>query len=268
MPNSADSQIALRLDERPEGVVATLAINNQRRLNSMNSLLMAEFVETMADLGSSDRLRAIVLTGAGDKAFIGGADIKEMGAIETPDGGRAFISRVHACCHAIRMCPVPVIARVNGVALGAGLEMVAACDMRIAVDTAVFGMPEVKLGIPSVVEAALLPQLIGWGRTREILLVGENFDAATALRWGLVEYVVAGDALDATVERMVAGLLTSTPRAVRIQKKLIRAWEDLPISGAVKAGVDAFGSAFETSEPRDAMAHFFAEQARRKADAK
>lgn len=82
-----------------------------------------------------------MLTGAGDKAFIGGADIKEMGAIDSPEGGR---SSVHACCHAVRMCPVPVIARINGFALGAGMEMVAACDMRVAVDTALFGMPEVK----------------------------------------------------------------------------------------------------------------------------
>lgn len=267
MPNAADSQISLRLDARPQGLVATLAINNQRRLNSMNSALMAEFVETMSELAQNDNLRAIVLTGAGDKAFIGGADIKEMSRIEDPQGGRAFISRVHACCHAIRMSPVPVIARVNGFALGAGLEMVAACDMRVAVEDALFGMPEVKLGIPSVVEAAVLPQLIGWGRTREILLLGENFSAQKALDWGLVEYVVPGAELDAKVESMVGQLLTSTPRAVRIQKSLIRAWEDLPMSGAVKAGVDAFGRAFETDEPRAAMEHFFGEQARRKAKA-
>ena len=96
---------------------------------------------------------------------------------------------------------MPVIARVNGYALGAGLEVAAACDLRIASSNAVFGMPEVKVGIPSVVEAALLPGLIGWGRTRELLLFGENIDAATALAWGLVEQVVAPAELDAAVER-------------------------------------------------------------------
>ena len=96
---------------------------------------------------------------------------------------------------------MPVIARVNGYALGAGLEIAAACDLRIASSNAVFGMPEVKVGIPSVVEAALLPGLIGWGRTRELLLWGENIDAATALAWGLVEHVVAPGELNAAVER-------------------------------------------------------------------
>ena len=115
-----------------------------------------------------------------------------------------------------------MIARVNGYALGAGLEVAAACDLRIASSNAVFGMPEVKVGIPSVVEAALLPGLIGWGRTRELLLFGENIDAATALAWGLVEQVVAPDALDAAVEARLASLLGAGPQAVRLQKKLIR----------------------------------------------
>ena len=261
---TVQSQVSVHIDQRSAGRVAHVTIANARRLNSMNSALMAEFVETMARLAADAALRVVVLTGAGDKAFIGGADIREMGAVTDPEGGRAFIRRVHACCHAIRMCPVPVIARINGFTLGAGLEMAAACDMRVAVEVAVFGMPEVKLGIPSVVEAALLPHLIGWGRTREILLAGENFDAATALRWGMVEYVEAATTLDARVETLVEAILTSKPRAVRIQKSLIRAWEDLPTSQAVDAGIDAFGSAFETSEPRDAMAHFFAEQEKRK----
>jgi len=102
----------------------------------------------------------------------------------------------------LRELPVPVIARVNGYALGAGLEVAAACDLRIASSNAVFGMPEVKVGIPSVVEAALLPGLIGWGRTRELLLFGENIDAATALAWGLVEQVVSQSELDAAVKQI------------------------------------------------------------------
>ena len=114
-----------------------------------------------------------------------------------------------APAHALRELPVPVIARINGYALGAGLEVAAACDLRVAASNAVFGMPEVKVGIPSVVEAALLPGLIGWGRTRELLLFGENIDAATALAWGLVEQVVAPDALDAAVEARLAALLSA-----------------------------------------------------------
>src|ERR1044071_4052779 len=110
--------------------------------------------------------------------------------------------------------------------------------MRVASTDAQFGMPEVRLGVPSVVEAALLPQLIGWGRTRQLLLTGDAIDAATAQAWGLVEEVVPADALDATVERLIASILASGPRAVRLQKALITDWEDLPLRHAVQRGID------------------------------
>ena len=139
------------------------------------------------------------------------------------ESAEGFITLVHRSCDGLRDLPVPVIARVNGYALGAGLEVAAACDLRVASSNAVFGMPEVKVGIPSVVEAALLPGLIGWGRTRELLLFGENIDAATALAWGLVEQVVAPARLDAAVEARLAALLANGPQAVRLQKQLIRA---------------------------------------------
>jgi enoyl-CoA hydratase/carnithine racemase len=151
---------------------------------------------------------------------------------------------------------VPVIARVNGYALGAGCEVAAACDLRIASSNAVFGMPEVKVGIPSVVEAALLPGLIGWGRTRELLLFGENIDAATALAWGLVEQVVAPGELDGAVAARLASLLAAGPQAVRLQKKLIRQWEDMTPSHAVRAGIEAFTQAYDTDEPARMMAAF------------
>jgi enoyl-CoA hydratase len=161
--------VTLHTEARARGRVAFVAIDNQRKLNSLSSEVMAEFVATFHGLAADPELRAVVLTGAGDKAFIGGANIDEMAAVTTPAEGRAFILKVHGCCQAVRDLPVPVIAAVNGFCLGAGLEVAAACDMRLAADTAIFGMPEVRLGIPSVVEAALLPGLIGWGRTRRIL---------------------------------------------------------------------------------------------------
>ncbi len=159
-------------------------------------------------------------------------------------------------CAALRDLSAPVIARINGYALGAGLEVAAACDLRVAAANAVFGMPEVRVGIPSVIEAALLPRLLGWGRTRELLLLGENIDAETALRWGLVERVVPADSLDAAVEACLAALLKAGPRAVRLQKKLIRQWEDLPVSGAIEAGIDCFADAYATDEPSRLMRAF------------
>src|SRR6185437_2626707 len=121
-----------------------------------------------------------------------------------------------------RHLPVPVIARIEGYALGAGLEVAVACDLRVASTQAQFGMPEVKVGIPSVVEAALIPGLIGFGRARELLMLGEVIDAETALRWGLVERVVESAALDREVEQIVAALLAAGLRALRLQKALMR----------------------------------------------
>jgi enoyl-CoA hydratase len=261
---SEGPQVAVRLEERKAGVVATVVIDNARRLNSMNSALMGEFVEAMGGLAVDQRLRAVVLTGAGDAAFVGGADIKEMGALRDPHGARAFIGRVHACCDAVRAVPVPVIARIQGFTFGAGLELAASCDLRVAVDGAVFGMPEVRLGIPSVVEAALLPMLVGWGRTRRMLLLGESFSAAEALAWGLVERVVPRAGLDAAVGEWVDQVLLGAPLAVRAQKALIRSWEDLPLRAAVQAGVESFANSFATAEPREAMARFLEAQAARK----
>jgi len=262
--SSADRRILLRRDERGQGVIAYVTINNARHLNAMNSPLMDAFVETMAQLAADERLRAVVLTGAGPKAFIVGADINEMAGIKDARQAKAFITRLHQCCEAIRNLPVPVIARIHGYCFGGGLEMAAACDVRIASEAAVFGMQEVKLGIPSVIEAALLPTLVGWGRAREIMLLGETFTAADALAWRLVEHVVPASTLDEAVEGWIGKLVTSAPRAVQLQKRLIRQWEDLPLAAAVQAGIDAFAEAYRSDEPVSAMREFLSEQRARK----
>lgn len=246
--------VHVRQESRPGGAVAFVTLDNAPKLNVLSTPLMEGFAAAMERLSAQDDLRAVVLTGAGERAFVGGADVNEMAGIGTPDEARAFITRVHGCCAAVRDCPVPVIARIGGWTLGAGLELAAACDLRVAVDTARFGMPEVKLGLPSVVEAALLPGLVGWGRTREMLLLGETFDAAAALAMGLVDAVLPPALLDAAVEARLASLLANGPRAVRLQKALIRRWEDLPLKDAIAAGIDALAAAFETDEPRVAMA--------------
>ena len=144
---------------------------------------------------------------------------------------------------------MPVIARIDGFALGAGLELTAACDLRVASNGSVFGMPEVTIGIPSVVEAALLPKLIGPGRARQLLLTGETIGAAEALAWGLVDAVASSDGLDDTVDRFVRPILVAGPRAVRLQKSLIFDWEELPIGAAIERGIDCFVSAFDSDEP-------------------
>src|SRR6185437_14972322 len=123
---------------------------------------------------------------------------------------------------------VPAIARIDGYALGAGLELAAACDLRVASERAVFGMPEVRIGIPSVVEAALLPKLIGHGRARRLLLTGETIGAVEALAWGLVDVVVQPEQLDRAVDELARPILAAGPQAIRLQKALILDWEELP----------------------------------------
>ncbi len=226
-------------------------------------MMMEQFVAAFDALAADKTLRAVVLTGAGSRAFIGGVDIAEMAGLDAATA-RALITRVHRCCDAVRRLPVPAIARIEGYALGGGLEIAASCDLRIAAETAMFGMPEVKIGIPSVVEAALLPMLVGWGRARQILYLGETFSATDAARWGLVERVVPAAGLDAAVEEWLDAILACGPQAIRLQKRLLAAWEDLPLRDAVQAGIEAFVTSWQTDEPRAAMAKFLAARAARK----
>jgi enoyl-CoA hydratase len=235
--------------DRPEGgYLARLTIDNATKLNSLNRALMVEIVDAVKALEVDPALRLVIVTGAGERAFVGGADINELAALD-PDSAREFITLVHRCCDGFYRLPVPVIARIDGYALGAGLELAAACDLRVASERATFGMPEVRVGIPSVVEAALLPQLIGYGRTRRLLLTGVTIDAAEALTWGLVDAVAAPDRLDTVVERFVAAILAGGPQAIRLQKKLILDWEELPTGAAVARGIEIFTEAYMTDEP-------------------
>jgi enoyl-CoA hydratase/carnithine racemase len=242
------------LDERG---VATVTIDNAARLNALSTHVMETLIAAVEAIGGEPGLRAVVLRGAGERAFIGGADITEMAELDAASA-RTFITLVHRSCDVLRCLPVPVIARIGGYVFGAGVEIAAACDMRIAATGSQFGMPEVRLGIPSVVEAALLPQQIGWGRTRRLLLTGDTIDAATAIAWGLVEEVIPADQLDQAVERLLGSVLASGPHAVRLQKRLIQDWEELAVSAAVQRGIDCFAEAWDTDEPHRMIRKFLA----------
>ncbi len=241
--------VLVRREERPEGgYLAHVTIDNIGKLNSLNRALMGEIADTAASLGGDPQLRLAVLRGAGDRAFVGGADVGEIAALDHATA-RSFITLVHRCCDTFRRLPVPVIARIDGWALGAGLELACACDLRVASDRSTFGMPEVRIGIPSVVEAALLPKLIGPGRARRLLLTGETIGAGEALSWGLVDAVAPPGDLDDAVEFLARPILAAGPRAVRLQKALILEWEELPTAAAIARGIDCFVSAFDTDEP-------------------
>jgi enoyl-CoA hydratase len=236
-------------EQRAEGgFVARVTIDRAAKLNALDRALMGEIIEAMTGLADDPALRLAIVTGAGGRAFIGGADIDELAALDA-DSARGFITAVHVCCDEFRHLPVPVIARIDGYALGAGLELAAACDFRIASDRSVFGMPEVRIGLPSVVEAALLPALIGPAHTRKLLLTGDNIAADEALAWGLVDRVVPVERLDDAVETLATSILAAGPHAVRLQKSLILDWEEMHTSAAVDRGIDGFVEAFATDEP-------------------
>ena len=235
--------------------VARVVLDNAAKLNVVDSALCRELAAAIAELAAEPETRALVIAGAGDRAFIGGADIREMAALDA-DSAPAFIAGLRAVCAALRAAPVPTIARIAGYCLGGGLEIAAACDFRIAARGARFGMPETKVGVPSVIDAALLPDLIGWGRARMLVYTGETIDAEEALAWGLVERLVPADALDNALERALEHIAAAGPRAVRAQKALIRQWERLPREEAIEAGKAAFAEAFRSDEPRRLMRAF------------
>ncbi|HEX6441905.1 MAG TPA: enoyl-CoA hydratase [Stellaceae bacterium] len=258
--------VIIARETRPEGGdVLRFTIDNAAKLNSLSRRLAQEILAAAEPLANDPDLRLVILTGAGERAFVGGADIGELAKLDQTSA-REFITLVHQCCDAFRRLPVPVIARIDGYALGAGLELAAACDLRVASERAVFGMPEVRVGIPSVVEAALLPQLIGYGRARRLLLTGVTIDAEEALAWALVDAVVPADQLDDMVERFAATILAGGPQAIRLQKRLILDWQELPTEAAIARGIDIFAEAYATDEPhRLAGARLAEMRARRKA---
>ena len=248
-------------ERRAEGDVMHLSLVGRTALNVVGTVALRHACHALRELADDASIRCAVLRGPTPRAFIGGADLKELGAL-TPDTAEAFIRSIHDVCTALRDFPAPVLACIEGYCIGGGLEIAAACDFRVSSVDGRFGMPEVRVGVPSVIEAALLPGLIGWGRTRELLLRGHLIDAREAWRIGLVEHAVEAAALDGTLRAAVDDILAGAPAAVRAQKRLVRRWEDSGITAAIEAGVDAFVAAYRSPEPADYTARFFAARLR------
>ena len=243
------------LDLDGAGRVARITIDNRARLNVLSTPLIRQLTDAVRGLYGDPDLRAVVLTGAGDRAFVGGADVRELAALDATSA-YPYITRLHLACAAIRKMPVPVIARVDGYCLGGGMEVAVSCDLRVASSRSTFGMPEVRLGIPSVIEAAVLTRLIGPGKTRQLVYTGESIDAGEAAACGLVDKVVAPEALDETVDGWARAIATAGPRAIRLQKALVRRWDDIPLDHAIQAGMRSFTMAFATDEPHRRMQQF------------
>jgi len=242
------------VDRDSRGVVR-LTISNAGSLNILGTPVIDGLREGFETLAKDGDIRVLVVAGQGEKSLIGGADIKEMAKLDQPSAEK-FISGLRDLCEAVRAFPAPVIARMPGWCLGGGLEFAAACDFRVAAHDAKFAMPEVRVGIPSVIHAALLPRLIGWGRARWLLMTAATIDGPTALNWGLIDVLAADGQLDADVDKVVEMLLECGPQALRSQKALLKQWEELPLTESVDISVAAFGRSYLTDEPTRLMQAF------------
>ncbi|KAM3417950.1 hypothetical protein BST61_g6162 [Cercospora zeina] len=234
---------------RPGHHVATITLGDpESKLNLMSSRLFDELTQHCRKLSQDPKLRAVVLTGHPDSkepAFVGGAEMEEVRSLSTAEDAGAYVTKVHDACAAVRDLPVPVLARVHGLAIGAGVQLMASCDLRIASKPSKFAMPEAKVGLPSAIETALLPGLIGWGNTRRLLYLAEVWSADQARDRGLVEQVVRDEAeLDKTVDEWVGKIVDMPPENMRRQKKLVALWERFTVQDGILAGVDTMKATF------------------------
>jgi enoyl-CoA hydratase/carnithine racemase len=245
------AEAALRVERRGGVVRCTL---DRPPLNLFEPGLIAALRAAIVSLTADASVRLVVLTGAG-RAFTAGMDVRVLRDLAPAEAG-ALITSLHDAIDAVHRAPFPVIAALNGHALGAGFELALACDLRVAAAGATLGLPEVRVGVPSVIQAALLPPLVGPGRAAELLLTGATIDAERALGWGLVNRVVAPAGLEAAVDETVAAIVACAPGAVRLQKELIVRWRESRLTDAVRAGIPAFAAAYATGEPREGAAAF------------
>ena len=225
------------VDLNVKGGVARIFLNRPEKVNALDTPTLVELLRAIDRVYRDPSVRVVVLGGHG-RAFCGGADVKELAAL-TPKSARIFVENIHAVCAALRRLFVPVVARLHGAVIGAGLEIAAACDLRIAAPGTKFSMPEVRIGIPSVVEAALLPRLMGSGRAAWLVLTGEAIDERRALEWGLIEQVGADEA----VEALVGVLLNNDREALRMQKELLQLWEEVPLETSIEKSFEYFSQA-------------------------
>ena len=246
--------------ERPGGLVALCILRGSKSLNVVDQEAMLGMADGIRAIQQQHpTLRCMVLTGPTERAFIGGANLHALRGLNR-DTAEAFIRSVHEVCKAIRTARVPVIARMQGYCLGAGLEIAAACDMRIGDMSVYCGMPEVKVGVPSVVEACLLPGLIGWGKARELMLRGNILDASASFKTGLLQHLCGSDELGPLQEEICADICAAAPDAIAAQKQLFMRWEDESASRAIESGVTALVDAYASDEPQRYIDKFFAEK--------
>lgn len=242
--------------EQPDSGLYLLTVSRPRALNALNPETLDELTRAVAEVASDAHARVLLVTGAGDKAFVAGADIAAMQSY-TPEEARAFSAQGMALMHAIEALPIPVIALVNGYALGGGCELAMSCDWILAADKAVFGQPEVKLGVPPGFGGTQrLPRLVGRAMALELLTTGRQVSAEEALAIGLATHVYpAADLRTRGFEmaRLVAG---NSPVAVRLAKQCAHRGLDLDLANACLLETQSMALAFSTADQKEGMRAF------------
>ncbi len=241
--------------------VARLTLNRPKALNALNSELLGELERALDELAARDDLRAVLITGAGEKSFVAGADIAEM-RDKTPEEARRFAAQALATFKRLENLPVPVVALVNGFCLGGGCELALACDWAVASDNALFGQPEVLLGvIPGFGGTQRLPRRIGPAMALDLITTGRKIDAREALRVGLVNRVVPQAELETLAEELTRQLGANGPQAIRAAKQAIHAGQDQPLDSALALETSLFALGFAGTEQREGMGAFLEKRA-------
>jgi enoyl-CoA hydratase len=239
-----------------KGQIAIALIDRPKALNALNSEVLEDLNTLVDTVLADEEIRVLVLSGSGEKAFVAGADIGEMSEL-TKAEGEAFGKKGNDVFRRIETLPIPVIAAVNGYALGGGCELSMACDIRICADTAVFGQPETGLGItPGFGGTQRLSRLVGPGMAKQLIYSAKNIKADEALRIGLVNAVYPQDELMPAAEKLAETIARNAPIAVRACKRAINEGLELPMDEAVQIEEELFGSCFETADQKEGMAAF------------
>ena len=236
--------------------VAVVTINRPDKLNALNDQVMAELADAAERIATDPAIRGAILTGAGPKSFVAGADISDLAKQGTCDG-KARAMRGQGVLRRLETCGKPVIAAVNGFALGGGCELAMACHIRIASENAKFGQPEVKLGIaPGYGGTQRLPRLVGKGVAMQLILTAEMIDAAEAYRIGLVNRVVPANELMAETEKMLRGILSMGPLAVRLSMEAIDHGLEMTLDEGLLLEANHFGLLAATQDTKEGLSAF------------
>jgi enoyl-CoA hydratase len=239
-----------------EDNVATIMFNRPKALNAMNSETMGEFMDVITRCGDDDAVKAVIVTGGGEKAFVAGADIAEMQDLEPIDALK-FMERGHETYRALELLPKPSIAAVRGFALGGGTEIAMACDIRFAADNARFGQPEIMLGLtPGWGGTQRLPRLIGMGRALELLMGGGQIDAQRAYEIGLVNKVLPADQLMDETKKFAQKLAGMPAFTIKMIKHAVNFGHELPLDHANRLEMECCAQCFSTRDQKEGMKAF------------